>query len=66
MLNVADFLAEPVQWEGNKVRFTLESKASGSLRPDKLLQAIGEGSKSTNGTPLEVVKTTRVAQRAEK
>ncbi|MDO4501657.1 MAG: TIGR03936 family radical SAM-associated protein [Coriobacteriia bacterium] len=38
-LVVSDFLAEPLRLEGRKLTFALEAKATGSLRPDKLLEA---------------------------
>lgn len=62
-LVVEEFLTDSVSCEGNKVQFTLESKPTGSLRPDKLLEVIGQQSKSVTGNPLEVVKTTRILQR---
>lgn len=64
VLPVGEFLIGPVQCDGNVVRFTLESKPTGSLRPDKLLEVIGQQSTSATGETLEVIKTTRVAQRA--
>lgn len=63
-LTVGDFLTGEIQSEGEVVTFTLESKPSGSLRPDKLLEEIGKLSCSATGAPLEVVNTTRVAQSA--
>lgn len=38
-LAVDDFLVGPMRLEGNRVIFALEAKATGSLRPDKLLEA---------------------------
>lgn len=63
-LLVSDFLSEPVKSEGATVQFTLESKPTGSLRPDKLLEAIAEASTSLSGAQLSVVKITRIAQYA--
>lgn len=63
-LAVRDFLTDSVVRDGNKVTFTLESKPSGSLRPDKLLEEIGKQSRSVSGAPLEIITTTRTAQRA--
>lgn len=63
-LVVSDFLRGTATSDGATVQFTLESKPTGSLRPDKLLEAIAEGSTSRTGEPLHVVRTTRIAQEA--
>lgn len=54
VLHVADFLARPFVFDGNRATFTLEAKPTGSLRPDLLLEhCTFEG---------EVVSITRIAQ----
>ena len=57
VLYVAEFLAEPFVFEGDRATFTLEAKPTGSLRPDVLLQHCG--------VAANVVSVTRIAQRAE-
>jgi len=57
VLYVAEFLAEPFAFEGDRATFTLEAKPTGSLRPDVLLQHCG--------VAANVVSVTRIAQRAE-
>ena len=54
-LVVSEFLAEPPEVSGAVVRFTLEAKANGSLRPDVLLQHCH--------ADANVVSITRIAQR---
>ncbi len=54
-LVVSEFLAEPPEVSGDVVRFTLEAKANGSLRPDVLLQHCH--------ADANVVSITRIAQR---
>ena len=58
MLAVADYLADGPIASGNTVRFTLEAKPTGSLRPDALLV---ESLKSTPG--LVLTSLTRIDQR---
>ena len=57
VLYVAEFLAEPFVFEGDRATFTLEAKPTGSLRPDVLLQHCG--------IAANVVSVTRIAQRSE-
>ena len=54
VLEVAQFLAEPFEFDGNRVTFTLEAKPTGSLRPDVLLEHCG--------IDANVVSVTRIAQ----
>lgn len=58
VLNVQDYLCGPLRVHGDVLRFTLESKPTGSLRPDVLVRACLEG------TGAEVLNITRVAQAA--
>lgn len=55
----ADFLIGEMKAEGNRLTFTLESKDTGSLRPDVLLEAMLEG------TGLCATSIMRVAQAAK-
>ena len=57
---VGEYLRGEVQVEGDTVRFTLEAKPTGSLRPDLLLSSCLEES----GSPATITSITRVAQRA--
>lgn len=54
MLEVAEYLQAPPEVNGHRATFTLESKASGSLRPDLLCESMG--------TDAKVLTITRVAQ----
>lgn len=59
-LVVGDYLVGEPEVSGNRVRFQLQSKDTGSLRPDvfvRSLSAMGEGSQAPNATSI-----TRVAQ----
>lgn len=56
VLAVADFLCGSMEKAGDTVRFTLEAKPTGSLRPDVLLDAM------LAGTGLHAVSIMRVAQ----
>lgn len=56
-LRPAEFLVEPMHAQGNTLSFTLESKNTGSLRADVLLEAMLEG------TGLHPTSIMRVAQR---
>ena len=58
VLVVAEYLHGGVQVEGTLVRFTLEAKPTGSLRPDVLLRECLEAS----GNPASVTGIMRVAQ----
>ena len=57
---VGEYLRGEVQVEGDTVRFTLEAKPTGSLRPDLLLSLCLEES----GSPATITSITRIAQRA--
>lgn len=64
-LRVADFLVGAFEVEGSAVRFTLEAKPTGSLRPDVLMAecvraAVDAGRASDD---FRVVEMTRIAQR---
>ena len=59
-LCVADFLAGEPQLDGAKFRFTLESKNTGSLRPDVFARACFESSSA------RVTSITRIEQRAQR
>ncbi len=57
VLDPQEFLVGPVQFEGSEAVFTLEAKATGSLRPDLLVEAmLPEG--------LHVQTLTRIEQRS--
>lgn len=58
-LEVSDFLVDGLHPQGNVLTFTLQSKDTGSLRPDVLMRAM------LNGAPeLHVRSITRIAQSA--
>ncbi len=61
-LVVGEFLRQEVEVAGNEVRFALESKPSGSLRPDVLMREICAASVSASGEALRVLAMTRTAQ----
>ncbi|WP_165047788.1 MULTISPECIES: TIGR03936 family radical SAM-associated protein [unclassified Adlercreutzia] len=65
VLRTADFLAGDVELDGARVRFTLEAKPTGSLRPDVLLAACVEATVAAGAAPqgFHVLTTTRIAQR---
>ena len=63
VLVVADFLVDPLQVQGNAAMFSLEAKPTGSLRPDRLLEAALEAHNARAAEPLAVVSCTRIAQR---
>lgn len=56
-LQVAEYLAGPVEREGNLLRFSLEAKPTGSLRPDALMREA-----LSNRDDLVLVSLTRVEQ----
>lgn len=56
-LQVAEYLAGPVEREGNLLRFSLEAKPTGSLRPDALIREA-----LSNCDDLVLVSLTRVEQ----
>lgn len=65
VLRTSEFLASPVELDGSHVRFVLEAKPTGSLRPDVLLSAciretVAAGAAEAS---LHVVNMTRIAQR---
>lgn len=60
VLQSADYLVGGMALEGDKVTFTLEAKASGSLRPDVLMAACLEGAPET----LRLESLTRIRQAA--
>ena len=65
-LAVGDFLIGGMAVDGATVRFTLESKPTGSLRPDALMAeclALSAAAGAFDGEP-SIVRFTRVAQRA--
>lgn len=64
VLQVADFLRGSVQAEGCVLRLALESKPSGSLRVDRLLDACLAATKAAGGLPegARVLSVTRVDQ----
>lgn len=67
VLRVDEFLVGEMNVLGAVVTFTLESKQTGSLRPDVLLRACCEASSeaaSDAADPLHVLSTMRVEQRA--
>ena len=67
VLRVDEFLVGEMNVLGAVVTFTLESKQTGSLRPDVLLRACCEASSATASDaadPLHVLSTMRVEQRA--
>ncbi len=57
VLHVADFLVDGPKMEGHTMTFTLESKPTGSLRPDVLLSAM-----MIDDPDAKVLTITRVAQ----
>lgn len=57
-LVVSEFLVGEPRWEGTTVTFELESKPTGSLRPDKFLAALLEDE------DVSVVSVMRIGQRA--
>lgn len=65
VLEVATYLKGEMTLEGDRVRFTLEAKPTGSLRPDVLLSACLDEMKAQGLLPddARVVKTDRVEQR---
>lgn len=60
VLRVADFLADGMTLDEDAVRFTLEAKPTGSLRPDVLLRECCR----LADEPVRAVSITRVEQRA--
>lgn len=65
VLATGDFLAGVLEQDGECVRFTLEAKPTGSLRPDVFLSACAEATVAAGAAPegLRAVTITRVAQR---
>ncbi|MDO4290559.1 MAG: TIGR03936 family radical SAM-associated protein [Eggerthellaceae bacterium] len=65
VLAVADFLVGEVVLDGARAAFTLEAKATGSLRPDVLMRACVDATVSEGAAPegFHVTKMTRIAQR---
>ena len=57
-LCVKDFVVGDIAHKGDTVEFSLESKPTGSLRPDVLMKACLEG------LPVHIVSFERIAQRA--
>lgn len=64
VLAVADFLVGDVALDGARASFTLEAKATGSLRPDVLMRACVDATVAAGAAPegFHVKKTTRVRQ----
>lgn len=63
-LVVSEFLVDPLQVQGDAAMFSLEAKLTGSLRPDRLLEAaLAEFNAERAEEPLSVVSCTRIAQR---
>lgn len=68
-LKVADYLVGQLATEGAMVTFELESKPTGSLRPDVLLNACIDAFNATRPEvqePLRIVSITRTTQRASR
>lgn len=65
VLEVASFLVGDVECAGARVRYTLEAKPTGSLRPDVLMDACVRETMAAGCAPadLRVISTTRIAQR---
>lgn len=65
-LAVAEFLVEGVALEGDRLSFALESKPTGSLRPDRFLDACLAASIEAGCVPagIQRLSLTRTAQRA--
>ena len=65
VLEVADFLCGPVEAEGAVLRVALESKPTGSLRVDKLVDACLEATKAAGclSPDARVASITRIEQR---
>lgn len=57
VLEVGDYLCGPFEFFGDKARFTLEAKPTGSLRPDVLC--------SHCDFPVDILSITRVAQSSQ-
>ncbi len=64
-LRVEDFLVGDVELDGRTVRFTLEAKPTGSLRPDALLRACLDETSAADdaASNVRVLSITRVQQR---
>ena len=65
-LTVSEYLVGPMEIDGATVRFTLESRPTGSLRPDALMAeclALSVAAGAFDGEP-SVVRFTRIAQHA--
>ena len=56
VLEVAEYMPRPFEFEGASVRFTLQARPTGSLRPDVLLEHCS--------IPADVVSITRIDQRS--
>ncbi len=70
LLRVADYLLGEMDLQGSCVRFELEAKPTGSLRPDLLLQACIEDEQrrlfltQEDASALKLLSLTRIDQRA--
>ena len=67
VLDVADFLVGEMELAGAVVTFALESKLTGSLRPDVLLRACCDAADADapeGAEPLRVLSVMRTEQRA--
>ncbi len=62
-LVVSEFLVGELQIQDNAALFSLEAKQTGSLRPDRLLEAaLADYNETREGDPLVIVSFTRIAQ----